>query len=57
MRKYLECFINGFDSTITEKVKPENGPYVGYDMVSDEIVFTIVPTTVVYDPYVTFTAE
>ena len=28
--KYIELFKNGFDSTITEKIKPENGPYVGY---------------------------
>jgi hypothetical protein len=30
MRKYLEFFENGFDETIDEKIKPENGPYVGY---------------------------
>mgnify|MGYP006976615051 CR=1 FL=1 len=28
--KYIELFKNGFDSTITEKIKPENYPYVGY---------------------------
>ncbi len=28
--KYLELFKNGFDSTIDEKIKPENRPYVGY---------------------------
>jgi hypothetical protein len=28
--KYLELFKNGFDSTIDEKIKPENWPYVGY---------------------------
>ena len=28
--KYLELFKNGFDSTIDEKIKPENWPYVEY---------------------------
>lgn len=28
--KYIELFKNGFDSTISEKIKPENWPYVGY---------------------------
>lgn len=28
--KYLELFKYGFDSTITEKVKPENWPYIAY---------------------------
>ena len=30
MRKYLELFPNGFDSTVAEKSKPENWPWVGY---------------------------
>lgn len=28
--KYIELFKDGFDSTIVEKIKPENWPYVGY---------------------------
>lgn len=44
--KHIELFKNGFDSTITEKIKPENWPYVGYDAVSGEIVFTMVPEPV-----------
>lgn len=28
--KYIELFKNGFNSTILEKIKPENWPYVGY---------------------------
>ncbi len=28
--KYLELFKNGFDSTVSDKIKPENYPYVGY---------------------------
>ena len=38
--KHLELFNNGFDSTITEKVKAANYPYVGYDAVSGEVAFT-----------------
>jgi hypothetical protein len=40
---HVELFKNGFDSTITEKIKPENWPYVGYDMVTGEIVYTVIP--------------
>lgn len=56
MRKYLELFINGFDETIAEKIKPKNKPYIGYSP-SEGLVFTVIPKPVVYDPYVTFTAE
>lgn len=38
--KHLELFKQGFDSTITEKVKTANYPYVGYDAVSGEVAFT-----------------
>ena len=38
--KHLELFKQGFDSTITEKVKAANYPYVGYDEVSGEVAFT-----------------
>ena len=38
--KHLELFKQGFDSTITEKVKAANYPYVGYDAVSGEVAFT-----------------
>lgn len=57
MRKYLELFTNGFDETITDKVKVENKPYIGYSLTEGKIVYTMVPKPVVYDPYVTFTAE
>lgn len=50
--KHIELFKDGFDSTINEKIQPENWPYVGNDGVSGEIVYTLVP-----EPYVTFTAE
>lgn len=55
--KHIELFKDGFDSTIDEKIQPENWPYVGNDGVSGEIVYTVIPKLVVYDPYVTFTAE
>lgn len=38
--KHLELFKQGFDSTITEKVKAANYPYVGYDPVGDEVRYT-----------------
>lgn len=38
--KRLELFKQGFDSTITEKVKAANYPYVGYDPVGDEVRYT-----------------
>lgn len=37
--KYIELFKNGFDSTIIEKIKPENWPYVGYSP-SEGFMFT-----------------
>jgi hypothetical protein len=57
MRKYLELFINGFDETITDKVKVENKPYIGYSLTDGKLAYTVVPKPVVYDPWVTFTAE
>lgn len=51
MRKYLELFKDGFDETVTEKIKPKNWPYVGYSP-SEGFAFTVP-----YGPYVTFTAE
>jgi hypothetical protein len=30
--KYIELFKNGFDSTIDQKIKPENWPYIGYSL-------------------------
>lgn len=42
MSKYLELFPNGFDATITEKIKPENWPYVGYSP-TEGVVFSQLP--------------
>lgn len=38
--KHLELFKEGFDSTIDEKIKPENWPYVGYDPIQDSVRYT-----------------
>lgn len=44
--KHLELFKQGFDSTLAEKVKVENWPYVGHDVLSGEVVYTAIPTQV-----------
>lgn len=41
--KHIELFKDGFDSTVQEKIQPENWPYIGYDMVTGEIGYTVVP--------------
>ena len=43
MKKYLELFKNGFDSTVEEKTKVENWPYVGYSPDEDVVVYTVIP--------------
>ena len=43
--KYIELFKDGFDSTIDEKIKPENRPYIGYSP-TEGLAFTIVPEPV-----------
>jgi hypothetical protein len=43
MRKYLELFINGFDETITDKIKVENKPYIGYSLTEGKLVYTVIP--------------
>ena len=50
MSRYLEYFNGAFDASVTEKMKPENKPYVAYSEI-DGIVYTATPN------YVTFTAE
>ena len=59
MRKYLELFRQGFDSTVEEKRSLENWPYVGHD-VNGGVVYTVIPAKeepITWDPYVTFKAE
>lgn len=63
MKKYLELFINGFDETITDKIKVENKPYIGYSLTEGKLAYTVVPAKEeepeidLTIPYVTFTAE
>ena len=38
--KHLELFKQGFDSTLAEKVKAANYPYVGYDAVNGQMAYT-----------------
>ena len=40
--KYIELFKNGFDSTIDEKIKPENWPYIGYSP-NEGFAFAAIP--------------
>lgn len=46
MKKYLEYFDGAFDSTVAEKVKPENKPYVAYSK-TEGVVYTVIPEPVV----------
>ena len=41
MSKYLEYFDGAFDSTVAEKIKPENKPYVAYSKI-DGVVYTVI---------------
>lgn len=41
-RKYLEYFEGAFDSTVADKMKPENKPYVAYSR-TEGVVYTIIP--------------
>ena len=42
MKKYLEYFDGAFDSTVADKIKPENKPYVAYSK-TQGVVYTIIP--------------
>jgi hypothetical protein len=41
-RKYLELFKNGFDSTLDARRSIENFPFIGHDLITGEVVYTIV---------------
>ena len=41
-RKYLEYFPGAFDSTVADKMKPENWPYVAYSK-EEGVVYSIIP--------------
>ena len=42
MKKYLEYFDGAFDSTVADKIKPENKPYVAYSR-TEGVVYTVIP--------------
>ena len=42
MKKYLELFREGFDSTVEEKRKIENWPYIGYDVINDSVAWSTI---------------
>ena len=42
MKKYLELFEGAFDSTVADKIKPENKPYVAYSK-TEGVVYTVIP--------------
>lgn len=42
MKKYLEYFEGAFDSTVADKIKPENKPYVAYSK-TEGVVYTVIP--------------
>lgn len=42
MNKYLEYFEGAFDSTVADKIKPENKPYVAYSK-EEGVVYSIIP--------------
>lgn len=48
--KYLELFEDGFDSTVNEKIKPENWPYVAYSVQDDEVIYTKIPNYLCLEP-------
>ena len=54
MGKYLELFRSAFDSSIDEKTKLENKPYVAYSTVTRDVVYTIVPKKEEEDTSTTF---
>lgn len=48
MRKYLELFKDGFDSTITQKTEVWNWPYVAYSP-GEGVVYTVIPEPITYE--------
>jgi hypothetical protein len=42
--KHIELFKEGFDSTVQEKIQPENYPYVGYDIINNLFKFSTIPS-------------
>jgi hypothetical protein len=40
--KHLELFKQGFDSTLADKVKVENWPYIGYDVINNTVAYSTI---------------
>ena len=51
MSRYLELFSGDFDASVTEKIKPENKPYIGYSIKSGKVIYTIIPKEDMYIAY------
>lgn len=56
MSKYLELVEGSFNESHFNKQTSQN-PYVAYSINDDRVIYSIIPEPVVYDPWVTFTAE
>ena len=56
MKKHLADYENEWPSNISELTDIKNKPFVGY-LKDEEVRYTVIPKPVVYDPWVTFTAE
>ena len=49
MSKYLEYFKGAFDSTVAEKMKPENKPYVAYSNAENKLLHSLFFDGIAYD--------
>ena len=49
MSKYLEYFDGAFDSTVVDKMKPENKPYVGYSNAENKLSHSLFFDGIAYD--------
>jgi hypothetical protein len=39
--KHIELFKDGYDSTVYDKIRPENWPYIAYDEVNGGIIYSV----------------
>lgn len=49
MTECIEYFENDFDSSISEKIKVQNAPYVAYSSSEDEVIYTIAPNYLYFE--------
>ena len=57
MSKYLELVEGSFNESHFSKQDISNKPYVAYSIQDNQVIYTIIPESVVSGPWVTFTAE